>query len=150
MKREVIIISPFQDEIFERVLTVDKNNQLERHAVGGREFLKQECLDYEGYEEDAFYTLAVYLISLGYLVFQAESVETSIIYLPEKISKNQYDWYCKNKKTLRRIRLAIVDKMDGRIMPYDQNNLYEEKPYKKLREIIEEKEVLEYENKQVK
>lgn len=121
---------------------LDEDGCEERHAKGYREFIKENNLDYPGYETESGYTLAIYLISLGFLVFQAESKETSIVYLPETISKNQYEWYRKNKKILRRIKLAILDKNEYGLITYDECNLCGERPFNKLRELIEEKEIV--------
>lgn len=150
MERKVVIIPPNSEEIFERILSVDENNKPEGHLAGIREFLKQEGLEYKGYEKDAFYTIAMYLISIGYIVLQGEPTDTSLIYLPERISFKQYNWYHQNKKIFKRIKLSIIDKVEKRITSYDKSNLYEEKPFNKLKELIESKEIVEYEKEQVK
>lgn len=143
IKRKVEIVPRNNDEeIYSRELKIDENGEEERHAEGFREFIKERHLEYPGYEKDAGYTLAVYLISLGYLVFQGESTQTSIVYLPETISNNQYEWYRKNKKMLRRINLAILDKNEYGLSGYDVNSLCGERAFDKLREIIEDKEIV--------
>ncbi len=151
MDRKVVIVSPDEDaEVFERVLTLDKDNKPERHVVGYREFLEQNGLEYQGYEKEAAYTLAMYLISLGYICFDVEPTDISVIYLPLAISASQYNWYRKSKKDLRRCKLAILDKNEVGLEHYDESSLCGEKPFNKLRELIEEKEIIEFERKQVK
>lgn len=142
IKRRVEIVSrKKEEEPYIRELIIDENGEEERHAKGYREFIKDKHLEYPGYEKEAGYTLAVYLISLGYLVFQGESTQISLIYLPETITDNQYEWYRKNKKILRRIKLAILDKNEYGLNNYDDSTLCGERAFDKLREIIEEKEI---------
>ncbi len=150
MDRKVIIIPPYPVEnVFERVLKLDENNKPERHVIGYREFLKQNGLDYKGYEKEAAYTLSIYLISLGFICFDIEPTEISVMYLPQAISTDQYSWYKKNKKNFRKYNLAIIDKNEVGLEHYDENILCGEKPYNKLRDLIEEKEIVEYKEKKV-
>lgn len=143
MDRKVVIVSPTQDtEPFERVLKADENNKPERHVVGYREFLIKNGLEYKGYEKEAAYTLAMYLISLGCICFDAEPTDVSVVYLPERITNNQYLWWKKAKKNLRRYKLAIIDKTEIGIDHYDECTLCGEKPFTKLKNLIEDKEIV--------
>lgn len=148
-RRVEIISLNEEDKNFFRTLKRDKNGKLERHAIGLREFIKEKNLEYEGYEEDATYNLALYLVSLGYLVFLGESLEKSMIFIPQKIVEKQYTLYLNNKKILKRIDLAILDYNESFINEFDEVNLCGEKPFNKLRDIIEDKEIIKNKQKTI-
>ncbi len=151
IKRKVEIIPPNpDDEIFSRDLIIKENGEEERHSQGYREYIEKKGLEYPGYKKDAGYTLAVYLMSIGCLVFQGESTETSVVYLPEAITQRQYDWYRHNKKVLRRIKLAILDKNEFGLNSYDESSLCGERAFDKFRELIEEKEISDYKASEMK
>lgn len=148
-RRVEIISLNEEDKNFFRTLKSNNNGKLERHAIGLREFIKEKNLEYEGYEEDATYNLALYLVSLGYLVFLGESLEKSMIFIPQKLAEKQYTWYLNNKKILKRIDLAILDYNESFINEFDEVNLCGEKPFNKLRDIIEDKEIIENKQKTI-
>lgn len=140
MDRKVLILPCNRDEIFERTLGENSNGQLERHAVGYLEFIKQNALEYPGYENDAGYHLAIYLSSCGYVVLQRDS--SSVFYFPDSFTENQYFWLKKHKREIRRWNFSIVDIDDGCIHLYDNITLGGIPVYQKFREILDNKNVV--------
>lgn len=140
MDRRVVILPCDGDEVFERRLDITSSNQLERHAEGYLEFIKQNGLEYPGYETDAGYHLATYLSSYGCVVLQID--DSSVIYFPDSFIDSQYCWLKKHKREIRRWDFAIVDIEDDSIHHYDAATLEGIPPYQKFREILEDKNVI--------
>ena len=140
MNRSVIILPMKEDEeVFIRPV-----DEKERHAAGVREFISQKGLEYEGYLSDAGYTLACYLTSIGYVVLQND--DDSVLYLPECLSTNQYVWFKNHKKLFRKMgnTLSIVDFDQGRISHYDEHTLDGILPFVQFRNLLEEKQIVDY------
>ena len=141
MDRKVIVV-PKDGEVFERELVVFSDKTLERHHVGLREYIEQEKLEYKGYKKEAGYTLAMYLISLGNVVFQID--DQNVVYLPETFSEEQDQYFKDNKKFVKKLgsRLSILDMDEGINLHYDESNLDGVSPYRKLQEIIDDKKIV--------
>ena len=141
--RSVVILPMKEDEeVFIRSV-----NEKDRHAIRFREFISQYGLEYDGYLSDAGYTLACYLSSIGYVVLQND--DDSVLYLPECLSINQYVWFKNHKKQFRKMgkNLAIVDFDQGRISHYDEYSLYVMLLFVQFRNLLEEKQIVDYSRK---
>lgn len=141
MDRKVIILPLHEgEEVYERVLKVDSNSEMERHAIGYREFIREKGLEYSGYEKDAGYNLAVYLMSLGYPVLQIDDM--SIFYLPEVLTQTHSSWFKSKKNGIRRMSFSIVDMNEGNIDQYDAFTLEGVRPFHKFRELLANKRIV--------
>ena len=142
MDRKVLILPNDGGKVFERVLNTTLSGQLERHATGYLEYIKQKALEYPGYEEDAGYCLATYLSSCGCVVLQMDN--PSVFYFPETFVDSQYYWLRSHKREIRRWNFSIVDIDEGSIHHYDQITLDGVAVYQKFRELLEDKNVVSY------
>ena len=142
MDRKVLILPGDGGEIFERVLGTTSSGELERHATGYLEYIRQKGLEYPGYEQDAGYCLATYLSSCGSVVLQID--DSSVVYFPESFVDSQYRWLKSHKREMRRLDFSIVDIDEGSIHHYDQITLDGVAVYQKFRELLEDKNVVSY------
>ena len=142
MDRKVLILPGDGGEIFERVLGTTSSGELERHAIGYLEYIRQNGLEYPGYEQDAGYCLATYLSSSGSVVLQIDNC--SVIYFPESFVDSQYHWLKSHKKEIRRLDFSIADIEDGCIYHYDRITLEGVPVYQKFRELLESKNVISF------
>lgn len=140
MDRKVLILPNDGGKVFEKVLGTTPSGELERHATGYLEYIKQKGLEYPGYENDAGYCLATYLSSCGSVVLQID--DFSVIYFPEFFVESQYQWLKSHKKEIRRWNFSIVDIEENCIHHYDQITLEGVPVYQKFRELLESKNVL--------
>ena len=105
MDRKVLILPGDGGEIFERVLGTTSSGELERHATGSLEYIRQKGLEYPGYEQDAGYCLATYLSSCGSVVLQID--DSSVVYFPESFVDSQYRWLKSHKREMRRLDFLL-------------------------------------------
>lgn len=142
MDRGIIIVN-LDGDIYEKDMDVS-NVDSDNHVTYLRKYLKEKEYDFDGIDEMTTYNLCIYSIQMGLMILQIDK-EMVVAYLPQKLSNYQYDWYKNNKKRIKKVRnLAIVDiDEDNDLNLYDRSNLDGDNPFKKYRELMEEKAIYE-------
>lgn len=86
------------------------------------------------------------ITSLGFInlnIFLDEDLRFIVIYLPEKISKNQLEWFLKNRtfllQNLKNIAFQVIDKNKQIIETYDYSFLTLRHLYQYLRAHLDER-----------
>ena len=141
MDRGIIIVNSSGEEFRETIAINDSNN--DKHVTRLRNYLKDNNYTSENIDEMATYTLFVYSAKMGLLTFQIDNI--TVVYLPKELSPKQYEWYLKKKKDLKKIRnLMIVNIEEADYLTYyDRSTLGGETPFKKFKELIDEKAIYE-------
>ena len=140
MDRGIIIVNNAGEEFKEAFSTSEDSD---KHVLHLRNYLKENGYTSENIDEMATYTLFVNCAKVGFLTFQVD--DQTVVYLPEKLSIKQFEWYMQNKKNLKKIRnLMIVNIEEPDYLTfYDRSTLGGENPFKKFKELIEEKALYE-------
>lgn len=139
MDRGIIIVNSAGKEFREIIGTSDSD----KHVTPLRYYLKENGYTCENIDEIATYTLFVYCARLGLIAFQVDN--PTVVYLPKELSMKQYEWYIQNKKNLKKINnLMIVNIEEPDFLSnYDRTTLDGENPFKKFKELMEEKAIYE-------
>ncbi len=112
------------------------------HADCLKEYLKQQDIYLSEMENIGFYNLALICINMGFILFQIDT-DMTVCYLPATISTYQHNWYQKHKKYLKKFpKLSIVNLDEDTILTlYDRTTLDGDNPFKKFRDLMEEKNI---------
>lgn len=137
MVNGVIIISP-DGEITEKEVTDGG-----KHKIPLVDYLEKHNLIYEGYQDETAHFISIYLASINYIVIKIENYR-HLYYIGEKITENQEKWYKTNKRNLKKYKASIANLTEGNIEYFEEEDLNKDgiKGYNKLKEIIEEKEII--------
>lgn len=115
-----VIIVPDEEqieEIFNELITGDEN-----HVDRYQEFSLKYHLSYKFSENDS-YIAPLTMASLGHFCYNiAESIDTILMYIPEVVTKRQYDYFVNNKDMI----LKYVDRSAMAIKNRDGNLVTEE------------------------
>ena len=141
MDRGIIIVNSAGEEFREIIGTSDSNS--DKHVTHLRNYLKANGYISENIDEMATYTLFVYSARLGLIAFQVDN--PTVVYLPKELSMKQYEWYIQNKKNLKKIRNLMITNIEQTdyLTYYDRSILGGENPFKKFKELMEEKAIYE-------
>ena len=116
-----VIIVPdeeqIKDDLFEGII-VGSENHVDRY----QEFSLKYHLSYKFSENDS-YIAPLTMASLGHFCYNtAESIDTILMYIPEVVTKRQYDYFVNNKDMI----LKYVDRSAMAIKNRDGNLVTEE------------------------
>ncbi len=136
MDRGVVIVNS-NGEVFSKEMSNDNDN----HCNYIRKYLKENNYSIENLDSLATYHLYVLCAKLNLIALQIDTI--TVIYLPKSLSKEQFNWYLENRKNIKKIsNLSIVDiDEDEQLMLYDRVTLDGDNPYKKFKDLMEEKKV---------
>ena len=116
-----VIIVPdeeqIKDDLFEGII-VDNKNHVDRY----QDFSNKYNLGYDFSENDS-YIAPLTMASLGHFCYNtAESISNILMYIPEVVTKRQYDYFVNNREMI----LKYVDKKATTIRNKDGNLVTEE------------------------
>ena len=116
-----VIIVPdeeqIKDDLFEGII-VNSENHVDRY----QDFSNKYHLGYDFSENDS-YIAPLTMASLGHFCYNtAESIDTILMYIPEVVTKRQYDYFVNNKDMI----LKYVDRSAMAIRNRDGNLVTEE------------------------
>lgn len=116
-----VIIVPdeeqIKDDLFEGIIVGNKN-----HVDRYQEFSNKYNLGYDFSENDS-YIAPLTMASLGHFCYNtAESISNILMYIPEVVTKRQYDYFVNNREMI----LKYVDKKATTIRNKDGNLVTEE------------------------
>lgn len=139
MDRSLIVLGP--NDIFIKKMDFDSHSTL-NHADCLKEYLKQQDIYLSEMENIGFYKLAILCINMGFILFQIDT-DMTVCYLPATISTYQFNWYQEHKKYLKKFpKLSIVNlDEDATLALYDRTTLDGDNPFKKFRDLMEEKNI---------
>ena len=143
----IIIISPDGTE------TKKEISRGGNHKIPLIEFLENNALVYEGYQNQLAHFISLFLASISYLVINVEN-NRYLYYLGENLTKSQNKWFLSNKKFLKKHKTCIANLNNGEIEYFEETDLNFDgiKGFNKLKKIIEDKFIIEdkeiIENKQ--
>lgn len=140
MIRGLMVISPNKEDNYEVEMPLDIS-RAEKHDRYLAKYLSSKNLAVDGMEEMGVYNISTYAASLGFIIFQID-IDNTVVYLPNEITSDQYEWFKKNKRKIRKYHLLIVDLDENQINHYDASNLDSINPFFKYRELMEEKKII--------
>ena len=116
-----VIIVPdeeqIEDDLFEGII-VDSENHVDRY----QDFSNKYHLGYK-FSKDDFLVAPLTMASLGHFCYNtAESISNILMYVPEVVTKRQYDYFVNNKEMI----LKYVDKKATIVKNRDGNFITEE------------------------
>lgn len=119
-ERRVIIVpdeEQIKDDLFEGIIVGNKN-----HVDRYQDFSNKYNLGYDFSENDS-YIAPLTMASLGHFCYNtAESISNILMYIPEVVTKRQYDYFVNNREMI----LKYVDKKATTIRNKDGNLVTEE------------------------
>lgn len=106
-----------------------------------REYLEEKKLSYSSYLEDSGYKISCFLASILEISIHVEN-NTYIYFLGNEITDMQYNYFMKNKKSLKRHNTIFCNMEDNIISFYDEYTYPGFNIFDIMMEKIEEKEII--------
>ena len=120
-----VIIVPdeeqIKDDLFEGIIVGNKN-----HVDRYQEFSNKYNLGYDFSENDS-YIAPLTMASLGHFCYNtAESISNILMYIPEVVTKRQYDYFVNNREMILKYvdkKATAVKKIDGNLVTEELDDL---------------------------
>lgn len=120
-----VIIVPdeeqIKDDLFEGIIVGNKN-----HVDRYQDFSNKYNLGYDFSENDS-YIAPLTMASLGHFCYNtAESISNILMYIPEVVTKRQYDYFVNNREMILKYvdkKATAVKKIDGNLVTEELDDL---------------------------
>lgn len=143
-----VIIVPdeeqIEDEVFDEII-VGNENHVDRY----QDFSYDYNLGYEFSDNDS-YIAPLTMASLGHFCYNtAESINTILMYIPEVVTKRQYDYFVNNREMILKYvdrKATIVKNKDGNFITeeFDDFDLIEKEVNKRYEEYKKKGEEIDH------